>query len=311
MSAPKDAPLAGGRWYERAKLPLPSLGDPEGDRLPALPEVIDAHVHLFPDPLFEAMRKWFGENAWPIRYRLSSERAIEFLLSRGVSHLVGLCYAHRPGVARALNAHMAGLCRNQPQITGLATVLPGEEGAGEILREAFAMGLRGVKLHCHVQCLSPDAPEMHEVYGACEEAGLPLVIHAGREPALPRYRCDPYQLCSADRIERVLGDHPRLRVCVPHFGADEFSEYGRLLERHDNLYLDTTMTASGYFPVETPGWLFRLRPERVLYGSDFPNLPFAWDRELRAIAGLGLDDQALARILGGTARELFRPSTLD
>ena len=40
-----------------------------------------------------------------------------------------------------------------PEVTGLATVLPGEEGAAKILTDAFDTGLRGVKLHCHVQKL--------------------------------------------------------------------------------------------------------------------------------------------------------------
>ncbi len=36
--------------------PLPALDDREGDHVPeSLPEVIDAHVHLFPDNLFESM----------------------------------------------------------------------------------------------------------------------------------------------------------------------------------------------------------------------------------------------------------------
>ena len=36
--------------------PLPAIDDREGDHVPeSLPEVIDAHVHLFPDSLFESM----------------------------------------------------------------------------------------------------------------------------------------------------------------------------------------------------------------------------------------------------------------
>lgn len=312
MKLPDDlAPAAGclgpGRWYEGVRLPLAAAGDPEGARLPEeLPPVVDAHVHLFPEPVFDAMWRWFDTHAWPIRYRLYSPAVLDFLFARGVSHVVALHYSHRPGMARSLNAYMAELCRDRPRVTGLATVLPGEEGAAGILEEAFASGLSGVKLHCHVQCFSPDAPELHEVYAACARADKPLVIHAGREPALPKYKVDPYRLCAAERLERVLRDYPALKVCVPHFGADEFDAYERLLGRHDNLWLDTTMTASDYFPVPTPVRLFHARPERVLFGTDFPNLPFAWDREARRIAQLGLSDETLWRVLGQTARELFQ-----
>ncbi|HZI12537.1 MAG TPA: amidohydrolase family protein, partial [Myxococcus sp.] len=207
--------------------------------------------------------------------------------------------------ARALNAYVAEVARAEPRVLGLATVLPGEEGAVGILEEAFALGLRGVKLHCHVQCFAPDAPQLHEIYAACARAGRPLIMHAGREPSSPHYACDTYALCGAERVERVLKDHPTLKLCVPHLGADEFDAYARLLERHDNLWLDTTMAVSGYFPVPLPRQALEVRPERILYGTDFPNIPYAWDRELKMLLGLKLGDDALAGVLGQNALHLY------
>jgi hypothetical protein len=190
-------------------------------------------------------------------------------------------------------------------VLGLATVLPGEEGAAGILAEAFAAGLKGVKLHCHVQCFSPDAPQLHEVYAACAQAGRPLVMHAGREPSSPHYKCDPHALCSVERVERVLKDHPTLKLCVPHLGADEFDAYARLLERYDTLWLDTTMAMADYFPIPLPRRALEVRPERILYGTDFPHLPYAWDRELRQLLELKLGDEVEAGLLGQNALRLF------
>jgi hypothetical protein len=51
--------------------------------------------------------------------------------------------------------------------------------------------------------------------------------------------------------------------------------------------------------------LRRYRPDRILYGSDFPNIPYPWDRELKKLAAAGLDDDLLERILNRNARELF------
>jgi uncharacterized protein len=287
-------------------LPLPALDDEEGPRLPeGLPPVVDAHIHLFPDPVFEAVWRWFDQYGWPIRYKLHTPEVVSFLLSRGVSRVVALHYAHKPGMARFLNAYVAEVARAEPRVLGLATVLPGEEGAPEILAEAFAAGLKGVKLHCHVQCFAPDAPALHEVYAACTRAGKPLVMHAGREPTSPQHKCDVHALCSAERVERVLKDHPTLKLCVPHLGADEFDAYERLLERHDNLWLDTTMVVAGYFPIPIPRRLLEVRPERILYGTDFPNIPYAWDRELKQLLALKLGDEVEAGILGGNALGLF------
>ena len=289
-------------------LPLPALNDPEGLRVPdSLPVVVDAHVHLFPDALFSAIWSWFAQFGWPIRYQLGASELIEFLLSRGVGHIIGLHYAHRPGIARGLNAYMAELCRNYPQVTGLATVFPGEEGAADILREALQAGLAGVKLHAHVQFFEMDSPAMHEIYCICAECDKPLVMHVGREPKNPDfpYPRDPYLICAAEKVEVVLRDYPKLRVCVPHLGADEFDAYRRLLERYDNLWLDTTMVYADYLPVVEVPRLAEFRSDRVMYGTDFPNIPYAWDRELKRLSELGLSADALEKILGGTAVEFF------
>jgi predicted TIM-barrel fold metal-dependent hydrolase len=286
--------------------PLPALDDREDDYVPAaLPAVIDAHVHLFPDNLFASIWKWFDKFGWPIRYRLGSLEAIEFLLSRGVRRIVGLHYAHRPGVARELNAYMAELCRRYRQLTGMATVFPGENEARQILAEAFNMGLSGVKLHCHVQCFEMLSPAMHEIYRLCQESGKPLIMHVGREPKSPAYPCDPYALCSADKLEHVIKAYPDLRVCVPHLGADEFGAYRRLLESHDNLWLDTTMTLADYLPFENIPHLAQMRADRLIFGSDFPNLPYAWDRELQRVARLNLTAERLTKLLGQNAAEFY------
>ncbi|MCY1044074.1 amidohydrolase family protein [Corallococcus sp. bb12-1] len=294
-------------WRELGiSMPMPALADEEGPRVdPGLPPVVDAHVHLFPDRVFEAVWRWFDQHGWPIRYKLHTPHVLSFLLSRGVERVVALHYAHKPGMARALNAYVAQVAKDEPRVIGLATVFPGEPGAVDILEEAFALGLKGVKLHCHVQCFSPDAPQLHELYEACARAGKPLVMHAGREPASPKYPCDPYTLCAAERVERVLTDHPTLKLCVPHLGADEFDAYARLLERHDTLWLDTTMAVGGYFPVPLPRQVLEVRPERILYGTDFPNIPYAWDRELKALVDLKPSEDALAGVLGGNALTLY------
>jgi predicted TIM-barrel fold metal-dependent hydrolase len=293
-----------GRWT----MPLPGVDDEEGERVdPDLGFVVDAHVHLFPDGLFEAIWRWFDVHGWPVRYKLKTPEVVRFELSRGVGHIVALHYAHKPGIARSMNAFMASVVKDEPRVTGLATVMPGEPGAREILEEAFALGLRGVKLHCHVQCFSPDAPELAEVYETCIAHDMPLVMHAGREPTSAGYKYDPHALCHVDRTAAVLRSYPKLRLAVPHLGADELAGYARLLERHDNLYLDTTMVLADYFDgTERAFEMVEARPDRIMYGTDFPNIPYAWDRELVRIKARHLPDAALAGLLGDTARAFYR-----
>jgi uncharacterized protein len=286
---------------------LAALDDEDGAAIPAdLPPVIDAHVHFFPDPLWDAVRSWFERHAWPVRYRLDNDGIVDFLAARGVEHIVGLHYAHRPGIAAGMNRAMAAWSAEQPRVTALGTVFPGESQSAEILAEAFALGLAGVKLHLHVQGVDILDEGMHQVYRTCCEHDRPLVAHAGREPKSEAYPVDVYEICAAEKVEAVLKQYPDLRLCVPHLGADEYDAYLRMLQRFDHLWVDTTMVIAGFFPGPI-GWaLLHERPDRVMYGTDFPNIPYAWDRELKALLNQNLSKDALAKILGENSREFFR-----
>lgn len=286
---------------------MPVIRGDEGSTVPVgLPRVVDAHVHIFPHAIFSAIWDWFDKNAWRIRYRLKTSTVFDFLLSHGINHVIALQYAHKPGISEKLNRYMTEKCREYPgRITGLATVFPGEEGAGRILQKAFDSGLSGLKLHAHVQCFDMNTAAMDSLYELCQSNAKPIVMHVGREPKSAVYRCDPYQICSADKLERVLVAHPKLRICVPHLGFDELTEYRNLIEKYDNLWLDTTMVLTDYFPIKEAVDLKRYRLERIMYGSDFPNVPYAWDRELRWLSESGLSDEDLEWILNKSACHFF------
>jgi len=103
----------------------------------------------------------------------------------------------------------------------------------------------------------------------------------------------------------VLRRHPEVTLVVPHFGADEFDAFELLLAEHPRLYLDSTMMLAGYFDTAPRSELIVDHADRILYGTDFPNIPYAWDRELRAIEAMPLSSAARAAILAENAARVF------
>lgn len=283
------------------------MNDQEGLNVPQeLPFVIDAHVHIAPAGVFNAVWKWFDKNAWPVRYQMTSSQIFQFLLSHGIKHIIALQYAHKPGISRQLNAYMSEKCKEfENQVTGMATVFPGEDKAQKILQEAFDSGLGGLKLHAHVQCFDMNADYMNGLYECCQINNKPMITHVGREPNSPAYSCDPYQLCSAQKLERILIDFPDLKICVPHLGFDEISAYKNMIEKYDNLWLDTTMVMTDYFPIQEKIGLDHYRSDRIMYGSDFPNIPFAWDRELKELKIFNLSHKIMEKIMCKNAVDFF------
>jgi predicted TIM-barrel fold metal-dependent hydrolase len=116
---------------------------------------------------------------------------------------------------------------------------------------------------------------------------------------------DVRALSGAARLRRALVRHPEAICVVPHLGMDEPAAFESLLDEFPNLHLDTTMAITGYFADRPDLEMLRRRPDRILYGTDFPNLPYEWDRELRAVRRLGLPPSDEALVLSGNARRLF------
>ncbi|KAI8351253.1 hypothetical protein B0O80DRAFT_456135 [Mortierella sp. GBAus27b] len=274
--------------------------------------IIDAHVHVFPQKLMDAVWTFFDNFYWPVRYKETylASRA-DFLIEQGVRHVVLLVYAHKAGIARDLNKFLAHTVNTMNErygqtlgnetlprrrvATGLGTVMPGEPGATEILAEAFTkLGLSGIKMHSHVQCVAANHPTMDEVYETCIRFNKPVLIHAGKEPNSAAYKVDAGKICDASIVEDVLKRYPNLRMCVPHLGMNQYQEFFDLLDRYPNLYLDTTMTLAAFLGStdKDPATAEMIRTmllkysDRVLYGTDWPNIPYDWCRELANLVSL-------------------------
>ncbi|KAG0311999.1 hypothetical protein BGZ99_009785 [Dissophora globulifera] len=265
--------------------------------------IIDAHVHVFPQRLMDAVWNFFDNFYWPVRYKKTylANRA-DFLVDQGIRHVVLLVqvsnplYAHKNGIARDLNKFLATTVDDmndryaQIQIqqslprrrvaSGLATVMPGEPGAKEILAEAFTtLRLSGIKMHSHVQCVAANHPSMDEVYETCVRFDKPVLIHAGKEPNSSAYKVDAGKICDSSIVEDVLKRYPRM---------NQYQEFFDLLDRYPNLYLDTTMTFGSFFEsmdgnkplAQMIRTMLLKHSDRIMYGTDWPNIPYDWCREL-------------------------------
>ncbi|KAG0342841.1 hypothetical protein BG000_000604 [Podila horticola] len=264
----------------------------------------------------DAVWMFFDNFYWPVRYKQTylASRA-DFLVEQGVRHVVLLVYAHKNGIARDLNKFLAKtvedmntryattpisssgphLKRLRRVASGLGTVMPGEPGAVEILTEAFTtLGLAGIKMHSHVQCVPANHPSMDEVYKTCIKFNKPCLIHAGKEPNSAAYKVDADKICDVGIVEDVLRRHPQLRICVPHLGMNQYEEFFDLLDRYPNLYLDTTMVLAGFFQsmednkplAEMMRTMLVKHSDRIMYGTDWPNIPYDWCRELANMISL-------------------------
>ncbi|GAA3818083.1 amidohydrolase family protein [Nocardioides panacisoli] len=274
-----------------------------------LPGLIDLHVHFLPPRIEAAVWREFDSEGdligrpWPIRYRGTAEERRAFLGEAGVRRFPTLPYAHKPGVAGFLNDWSRDLAAKEPAVLRSATFYPEPEAAAYV-PELVADGVRVFKAHLQVGAFHLDDPLLEPVWGTLAEAGTPIVVHAGSGPVGTPYT-------GSASTARVLARHPRLRLVVAHMGAPEWEEFLVLAERHDSVLLDTSMAFSDFFADGHGAYPEDLVPrlgdlqDRVVWGSDFPTIPFAYREQLDGLAALGLGDDWLRDVTWNNAVRLL------
>ncbi len=263
-----------------------------------LPGLIDVHAHFLPPPIERAVWRVFDEagpligREWPIRYRQPIEERVELLRSFGVRRFTTLPYAHKPGVATFMNDWSRDFAAGVPEAVWSGTFYP-EPDAADYVSALVDTGVEIFKLHQQVGGFLLDDPLLEPVWDLLEERRTPVLVHAGSGPVGTEFT-------GPESMARLLAAHPRLTIVVAHLGAPECLDFARLAATHDRVFLDTSMAISPFFGAplgaEVVAMLADLRP-RVLWGSDFPTLPFPYVDQLDNLVDLGLGDDWLRDVL--------------
>lgn len=273
-----------------------------------LPGLIDVHTHFMPKRVLDKVWAYFDSAGpmigrdWPITYRAEEDARVVTLRSFGVLGYSSMIYPHKPGMAQWLNGWAIDFAAAHPDCLQTATFYP-EPTAGGYVADAIAAGARIFKSHIQVGGYSPDDPLLDVVWEQIDAARVPVVIHCGSGPA-PGVHTGP------EPIRRLLRRYPTLPLLIAHMGMPEYPDFLELAETYDNVRLDTTMAFTDFterlapFPTELLGRLGDVG-HKVLFGSDFPNIPYSYRHALDACTRLGLGEDWLRAVCFGNAADLF------
>lgn len=285
-----------------------------------IPGIVDVHTHFMPKNVMDKVWSYFDSvgkqphpvtpqaallptgMAWPITYREDEDVRLNTLREFGVRGFTSMIYPHKPDMAAWLNSWGADFAARTEDCIHTATFYP-EESASGYVADAITGGARIFKSHIQVGNYSPNDPLLDQVWGAIEDASIPVVIHCGSGPT-PGTHTGPAPI--ADLLERF----PRLPLIIAHMGMPEYSEFLALADRYENVRLDTTMTFTDFseqswpFPEYEKDHLRDLQ-SRILFGSDFPNIPYSYLDALRAVQKLDLGDEWVRDVCYRNGATLF------
>ncbi len=273
-----------------------------------LPGLFDVHVHFLPPPVMRKVREQFDTagpligREWPLVYRGDDDERVEQLRALGVRRFSSLPYAHRPGIASYLNTWSAEFAAAVPECLSSATFFP-EEGVGEYVAELVDAGTEVFKVHVQVGDFDLVDPILDKAWGRIAEAGTPVVVHAGGGPVGNEHT-------GSGPMRALMERHPTLTAVIAHMGAPEYVGFLAIAEDYERVHLDTTMAFTDFFEEMSQfprDLLPRVRDlgDRILLGSDFPNLPYAYAHQLESLERLDLGVDWLRKVCWENAHALF------
>lgn len=287
---------------------LPDDAVPAWWRQLGLPGLYDVHVHFLPAPVMEKVRAQF-DNAgpligrpWPLRYRGDDAERVAQLRAMGVRRFSALPYAHRPGIAEYLNDWAAGFAAEVPEALSCATFFP-EPDAADYVGKRIAAGTAMFKVHVQVGNFDLNDPLLAPVWGQLADAGTPVVIHVNSGPVANAHT-------GPEPMRALMRAHPQLVAVLAHMGAPEYAEFIEIAEDNERVFLDTTMAFTAFFEEMAP-FPRKLLPrlaglrDRVLLGSDFPNIPYPYGHQLEVLEQLDLGEDWLRAVCWENAAGLL------
>lgn len=271
-----------------------------------IPGIVDVHTHFMAPPIMAKVWAYFDAagpllgRPWPITYRGTDDERVEQLRALGVRKFSALSYAHKPGIAGFMNDWTMSFAGRTPDALRCGTFYP-EPEAATYVPQLVEDGVELFKVHVQVGDFAPNDPLLEPVWGALAESGTPIVLHAGSGPA-------PGPHTGPAGVADVLSRHPDLALVIAHLGMPEYREFLDLAEQHDNVRLDTTMAFVDFWDDPVPdgiGERLLALQDRILFGTDFPNIPYPYEHQVEVLQRLDLGDAWMRDVLWHNGAELF------
>jgi predicted TIM-barrel fold metal-dependent hydrolase len=213
---------------------------------------------------------------------------------------------HHPACYHVPHELVVDAVQKYPQrFSGLAGVDPteGMGGVRELERLVKEYGFIGAHTYPHWFELAPDHARYYPFYAKCVELDVPLQLQVGQSMVYDA----SYPRRSVGRpitLDNVACDFPELKLIGIHVGIPWTDEMIAMAWKHANVYIGCDAHRPSYWPESFIKYINSYGQDKVLFGTDFPVLPFEQTRA--DIEALGLKPQALRKLLRDNAVRVYR-----
>jgi len=257
-------------------------------------EIIDAHVHCFPDRL---ARRAVGSVAMSAGPEADGTLRGELLRQKkyGICKSVLLHMASRPDTMESVDRF--ALDSRGETFCALGSVHPFAPDAMEMVERLHAQGVPGVKFHTGHQRFDLDDPRCRPLYRRIGALGMAVVVHCGSSVRSPDHWVWP------ETVARVIDCFQGAPLVCAHMGGGSLDEKQMDLLCSLPVYVDTALMAERMPAEEFSRRVCRIGADRVLFGTDAP-----WGRTgdaIRLIRDAVSSWEERRAIFSGNARKIF------
>lgn len=233
---------------------------------------------------------------------LTPEQTVAEMDKAGVEKLMLAAWCRPQGWVFS-NDDVAVYSRAFPErFIGVATVDLSKPLAAvrELERAVVELGCKALRIVPWLWNLPPNHRLYYPLYLKCIELDIPFCTQVGHTgPLMPSETGRPVPY-----LDEVALDFPELRIVAGHIGHPWTDEMIGVAWKHDNVYIDTSAYLPRYYPAQLLQFMQSYGKDKVLFGSNFPQLSLA--RCMSQVEALGLSDEVKARFLHENARRVFK-----
>ncbi|HZS10287.1 MAG TPA: amidohydrolase family protein [Blastocatellia bacterium] len=224
------------------------------------------------------------------------------MMDRAGAQTVMLCAWHRPGRSITSNDQIAEIVRQYPgRFVGVAAVNLEKpvEAVRELDRAVRELGFKALRVVPWLWNRPPNDRLYFPLFVKCIELDIPFCTQVGHTgPLMPSETGRPIPY-----LDEVALTFPELKIVGGHIGYPWTDEMIAVAWKHENVFIDTSAYLPRYYPPQLVHFMKTYGREKVLFGTNFPQLPF--EKCVEQALALDLPDDARAAFMYENARRVF------
>jgi uncharacterized protein len=233
---------------------------------------------------------------------LSTEQIIEAMDRAGIETLL-LSAWHRPNQWVIHNDHVREMVSQYPdRFVGVAAVNLEKpvEAVRELERAVKEFGFKALRVVPWLWNRPPNDKFYFPLYVKCIELDIPFCTQVGHTgPLMPSETGRPVPY-----LDEVALIFPELKIVGGHIGYPWTDEMIGVAWKHENVYIDTSAYLPRYYPPQLIQYIKTYGKDKVLFGTNFPQLSL--EKCVEQVKEIDLPGDVRAKFLAGNARRVFK-----